>query len=87
MPRPVSAYPAVRNALVDMCSEQVRKDRERGIAGLFHHNFSAKAVAERAGCSEGTARKHLDTLARCRDYCRVRFPGGAFGYRYYGEVK
>lgn len=80
-----SAYGSVLDALVAMTMEQRDKDRAKGIHGLFHHNFTAKAVSERAGCSEGTARKHLEGLARCRDFCRTRFPGGTYGYRYYGE--
>lgn len=85
MPRKPSAYGAVLTAIKAMSTEERDKDREAGIYGLFHHNFSAKAVAERAECSEGTARKHLEALARCRGFCRVRFPGGIYGYRYNGE--
>lgn len=71
----------VKEALVAMCQEQSEKDQAAGIRGLFLHHFSAQAVAERAGCSEATARRHLDNLAMYRGFSRRRI-GGTSGYRY-----
>lgn len=75
----------VRVALQALCNEQIQKDRDAGIFGLFHHNFTAKAVAERAGCSETTARRWLDDLSRYRGYVRRRVQG-CIGYRYIPDL-
>ena len=74
----------VKEALIAMCKEQSDKDQAAGIRGLFFHNFSAQAVAERAGCSEGTARRHLDNLSMYRGFSRRRI-AGTYGYRYSEE--
>ena len=77
----MSAYGKVRQALQDLCNEAPSPGQI-----LFRVNFSAQAVAERAGCSVTTARKYLDQLSWCRGYSRHRFPGGAYGYRFTQEA-
>jgi response regulator of citrate/malate metabolism len=73
----MTSYDKVRKALQDLCNEAPSPGQI-----LFNVRFTAKTVAERAGCSVSTARKYLDGLSMCRGYSRHRFPGGTYGYRY-----
>lgn len=75
MARQESAYPKVRQALHDL------RDANADVPKLFSVWHTAKRVAEKAGCSESTARKYCEQLARCRGYARHRFVGGTYGYR------
>lgn len=56
---------------------------EKNPSDLFVTWFSAKKVAECAGCSEGTALKHLHDLSLCAGY-RRRLVRGVWGFRYDG---
>ncbi len=68
---------AVRQALKDLCAEAPSPTEI-----LFRTWFQAKDVAARAGCSESTARKHLEACRAYRGYRSTRFSGGTYGYRY-----
>lgn len=70
----------VREALVSLSVEGAA--RLGSINGLFRSWQSPQAVAERAGVSVTTARRHLDGLVGYRGFARHRFAGGIYGYRY-----
>jgi len=55
--------------------------------GFFSHWHSAGAIAKKAGVSVSTARKHLKNINHFRGYAIHRFPGGALGYKYYGDAR
>ena len=65
----------VRDALQELC------EKHGTTVGPFRQHFSARQVAEKAGCSEDAARKWLNHLAQFRGYER-RLINSIYGYRY-----
>ena len=68
-----SAYGEVIDALTSLCKDEPDY-------GIFVMYYPAKSIAEKAGISESTARKHLSYLAGCYGYSRRRIRG-TYGYR------
>lgn len=74
--RKKSMYDEVRAALKKLCKESPNPGDI-----LFTIYFSAERVAEEAGCSQTTARKHLERCIGYRGYRRSRIHG-VYGYRF-----
>lgn len=66
-----SAYEKVQQAL-----DALSADKQMP-CDLFKAYFSVRTVAEAAGVSPGTAKRHLDTLAAYREYERKQVHGQA----------
>lgn len=58
----------VQEALEALCAEETK-------GGFFISWYSARRVAERAGCSEGTALRHLNALSVYSTFHRRRVQG------------